>query len=1470
MHASTMANSKHPDEEPSGTTSRLPKALRRSKSRLPLSSVASSQSISGSTSILVDSATARSKNPSLSLREAPKSKSFSARTASVHLSDSTHSKYIPRPRRAGHPAGDLSVSTTTTDSHMQYPRRRPPPASSQTPSLVSGSSLSTSDVPQSPLRRKTFNVDGNATRVRADTDGFSDDREASPSTQKASDNDPFPGAILGISLPPTNSHTLRGQYEEGSIGNVRRTPGSTFVDECLIQALQCPPTSLESSAASSSRCSESHFSLLSTPTSASSYSPSMTQRTTWDDHPRSGKLTVKRHPSTHQPAVLPRDAAHDASRTAAAAPYKPAVRLVGRVKQEPEHQRGVLDESIQHRLPTSPSSTPARRGAARRGVARKELGESHAERPVQVPPELAHLNVDCAAAKPSTSRSTPRRPSRDGTADLMDHQGLTSVVQSDLPALYTTFSKRNPSVESPTSGGSRGLFGFSSRNSSHQGSPRLGSTMSPSVSTRLSSEIEDDADVRRQDSPMAAKPPSPVASRFGFLPKRQKDSSPVLDKSERSRRRGPAAGTGHEGYGRLGLRSRSSSLQGIFESFIRSPSADSTGSTKTKRLFGRKGNTESDDEGDSNDLGDHLKGKTSPATLRGKKKSAPLLNTRKVSESFDRPDASHSYSVQIRGNSWPTPTIPSHAKFDNTSHTTSNVVTARTHDEVDESNQLANPRTMRTNSATTEFLASHVREGREGHWLRTSPKQISDQTPSSSPSFAERLHAKTVSRQKEHKDIIEEGSLDVSHYAFAGGDHSVSIEDIKKLVDLKASVSPRQAVKKQIREPVAQCVPFERRHQGLMPSPPLLTRTSAKQSNTDSPEGGARETSTGSPKLLKAQTATSARSPQLVDISRSPSTTRPNESSKPRLSPVGRIPPVASSVDKGRKLPNQLLTQPLLSVVSGGVKDSARMQYHEKGGSQPLLSETGSKKLQGDNVHAMTQSNIGSKMPSFETFLAFPSRDSELSYTSSSSKDSPDDLDDRMNKAYDDRWSEYNDLCEENMPSLSRGNEDGKAQPKTPLRRSPHVRSSRQDVAIGMLQGSTETMNSQSATTPITPFSISDYLTEGDRTSKSSNLAQRSAPNLGSETKPVSRRLQSLAVPVAILTSQTEKKSLESLSSQVQSRQVSDVSMATTSTQAGAVHTTGEFRHAALVTSKWLSFGRVLFSPIHNEAKVGKDARILILDGLGREWAYYCALSYPNCQFYHLGPGSSAATNESVPNYRHVPHASLSAAFPFPRGFFTGIIMRFPKVTSDIGYQACTSEIKRTLRPGGYLEMSTVDLDLVNMGSKARKAIKDLKVRIHQADDQLSLWNQGDAFLKLLGSRGFDGIQRCVVALPAAGRVALSQDSSDSQSAYSPQMERSRAVEAEVEGPGLADLLRNRSDDGQLDEQITKTVARVGRWWYSTCYEETIAGSDGSGANSLWTTPGLIREMERKGTSLRLMICYAQKPVSTKRRTASV
>lgn len=204
------------------------------------------------------------------------------------------------------------------------------------------------------------------------------------------------------------------------------------------------------------------------------------------------------------------------------------------------------------------------------------------------------------------------------------------------------------------------------------------------------------------------------------------------------------------------------------------------------------------------------------------------------------------------------------------------------------------------------------------------------------------------------------------------------------------------------------------------------------------------------------------------------------------------------------------------------------------------------------------------------------------------------------------------------------------------------------------------------------------------------------------------------------------------------------------------------------------------------------------------------------------------------------------------------------------------------LRPGGYLEVSVLDLDLMNMGTRARKAVKKLKTKIHHTDNQISLRNMGDVAMRLLGT-GFDNIQRCAVGLPIAGRVARSEDLS-STSSVSQQPQKKQYTDMTVDDASFADLLQSKSEDGQHDyndEGITKMVAKVARWWYSTCYEEPFFTKNGSlndnyndndddNSASMWDTPGLLRECEKQGTSLRLLICYAQKPTCPRRRTASV
>ncbi|KAM3419358.1 hypothetical protein BST61_g5289 [Cercospora zeina] len=319
-------------------------------------------------------------------------------------------------------------------------------------------------------------------------------------------------------------------------------------------------------------------------------------------------------------------------------------------------------------------------------------------------------------------------------------------------------------------------------------------------------------------------------------------------------------------------------------------------------------------------------------------------------------------------------------------------------------------------------------------------------------------------------------------------------------------------------------------------------------------------------------------------------------------------------------------------------------------------------------------------------------------------------------------------------------------------------------------------------------------------------------------------------------------------------------------------------RFGAFMTSKWLAFGKILFSPA-SELRLASEARVLVIDGLSSDWSYYIARSYPNTEVYDMSAGSKVSTglgwddaDASTPtNFRRIPVVSLSAAFPFPRGFFNAIVLRFPTATTEHSYSACVSECKRVLRPGGYLEVAVLDLDLVNMGSQTRKAVKGLKTRMQIRDPSVCLGNLSDVLVRMVGRKGFENIQRCVVGVPAAGRVR-SQDLSGSGSDSSGRTLWHRShVPSAHDGSDFLHLLNDTEEKmpdlgNNADESITKMVARVGRWWYSNCYERALLPAD----QSIWSERGLLRECEKQRTSFRLLICQAQKPLQTRRRTVSV
>jgi len=245
--------------------------------------------------------------------------------------------------------------------------------------------------------------------------------------------------------------------------------------------------------------------------------------------------------------------------------------------------------------------------------------------------------------------------------------------------------------------------------------------------------------------------------------------------------------------------------------------------------------------------------------------------------------------------------------------------------------------------------------------------------------------------------------------------------------------------------------------------------------------------------------------------------------------------------------------------------------------------------------------------------------------------------------------------------------------------------------------------------------------------------------------------------------------------------------------------------------------------------------------------------------------GSSSILGwKSLPNHFQHLHTSLHSEFPFPPNFFAAVVVRFLPAMPESQLAHILAECKRVLYPGGHVEISGLDLDLANMGSRARRGVRELKTRLHLADGSVCLKPASDTMQLLLGRRGFANLNRCVVGVPVAGAVP---SSSSSPSSSPPRRD-------DVADVDFAELIKDQSPEG--DEGISNMVARVGRWWYSRSYETGVAISGGSGGTtttttaSMWHDKALLKECEQRRTTFKLLICYAQKPLVETRRTASV
>ncbi|ODA78968.1 hypothetical protein RJ55_04558 [Drechmeria coniospora] len=303
-------------------------------------------------------------------------------------------------------------------------------------------------------------------------------------------------------------------------------------------------------------------------------------------------------------------------------------------------------------------------------------------------------------------------------------------------------------------------------------------------------------------------------------------------------------------------------------------------------------------------------------------------------------------------------------------------------------------------------------------------------------------------------------------------------------------------------------------------------------------------------------------------------------------------------------------------------------------------------------------------------------------------------------------------------------------------------------------------------------------------------------------------------------------------------------------------------RVGSMTVSKWLTFGQVLFSDVRHELVVDRSApkrhSVLVIDGLGNDdWSFYAAETYPSASFYNLSPRAPLPTQvqnspSSFPlapaNHHQVQYMCQLEKFPFAPQSFDCLVYRFPVAGPELQYKNIVNEARRVLRPGGYLELSILDVDLNNMGNRGRRAIRRLKEHINEQTAGTNLASTADLVLRLLGNAGFSDIKSARVGVPVASSIRRSDAGVAKRTGKDEGIKKKDA-------PSLAEMMSD--DSPTADANITKIVSRIGRWWYTRCYEGT---SGCAPDKSIWADKPLLSECERLGTSLKLMVCCARAP----------
>ncbi|KAF3928190.1 hypothetical protein AA313_de0206214 [Arthrobotrys entomopaga] len=265
-----------------------------------------------------------------------------------------------------------------------------------------------------------------------------------------------------------------------------------------------------------------------------------------------------------------------------------------------------------------------------------------------------------------------------------------------------------------------------------------------------------------------------------------------------------------------------------------------------------------------------------------------------------------------------------------------------------------------------------------------------------------------------------------------------------------------------------------------------------------------------------------------------------------------------------------------------------------------------------------------------------------------------------------------------------------------------------------------------------------------------------------------------------------------------------------------------EQRLWALVAFQWLTFGKQLQSPAHDtlsHARPEEARKVLHLHGPVAD-GWVLAAKYPNATFYSVSteePEYPVDQYIMPSNHNHIYTPSISSPLPFPDNYFDVVVTRtLSSVLKSEELEAVLRESLRILRPGGWLELHTIDPTLARAGNITKHWIES-RVLAPMENDIFSA-RPSDRILHRMQELGYHKVKNARIALPTF-----------------------------------------TTDGGESDAQ--KIMVHLGRHFYEELYGQFLrAGHIGAGNPAWWWDSTAVRqECQRENTCFGLTISFGRK-----------